>query len=175
MFWEVGSIPIFGFEQVVETKDHAYLDFDKGNSLVVPLQDLITGRVKLGSKEDSSGNIGMNSYTNPVNTPLAVYEDGSASITQMPYEDGAAYAIGIDIGQLLARGHTNRQTNISEHYVNAFQPTSDIFLEFIKTLYTQSSPTSITLGTVPEGRSLSVIITHDIDYSKSLIKCCQIC
>jgi hypothetical protein len=44
----------------------------------------------------------------------------------------------------------------------------DVLLRTLKQIYVNASPVAVTLGTVPYNKSLSLIITHDIDYIKSI-------
>jgi peptidoglycan/xylan/chitin deacetylase (PgdA/CDA1 family) len=163
-----GMNSIFGFEDVVETKNHHRLNFNEGYSLTEDFKSLYQHSIKVGSETNSTRNPGLNSYANPENLPIAVYEDGSAAITFKAHGDGRAYAIGIDIGQILLKGYNFREEDIAEYYVNHYQPSLDALLRFIMKVYQEGEDESVILGTVPEGKSLSVMMTHDVDYTKSL-------
>jgi hypothetical protein len=54
-------------------------------------------------------------------------------------------------------------------YTNSYEPSLDVLIRIIKNIYTSSSKTAVTLGTVPDNKKLTVCITHDIDYSRSMI------
>jgi hypothetical protein len=107
-------------------------------------------------------------YTRPQNRPLALYEDGAAAITERPVGEGKAYAFGIDIGYLIQRGYNGRDEEIGRSYVNQFEPTLDVFLRLVKNIYVEGEADAVTLGTVPFNKSLSVVISHDVDYSESV-------
>jgi hypothetical protein len=110
--------------------------------------------------------VGSYAYSNPRRPPLAVYEDGRAAI--LADAGGRAYALGPDIGYLLARGYGNRQQDIARHYVNGFEPTLDVLLRCIRNIYRSGEPNAVTLATVPDGKPLAVLLTHDVDYTRSL-------
>ena len=158
----------FGFEDVVETKEHHRLDFNEDYPLAADFKALYHHSIKVGSETDASRNPGLNHYTSPENPPVAIYEDGSAAITFKSHGEGRAYAIGIDIGQILLKGYNFREYDIAEYYVNHYEPTLDALLRFIMKVYQEGEDEAVILGTVPDGKSLSVMLTHDVDYTKSL-------
>ena len=101
--------------------------------------------------------------------PLATYDDGTAAITRRALDSGgAAYAFGVDVGELLLIGQNNRDEFIARSYVNAYEPTLDVYLRLLAAMYAQGEPDAVTLGTVPQGREISVLVTHDVDYRYSL-------
>ena len=95
-------------------------------------------------------------------------QDGTVAITQKFYGGGRAYAVGIDLGFLLLRGYNNRAEEFARSYVNQFEPSLDVLLGLVKAIYQAGEPSAVTIGTVPFGKSLSVLLTHDIDYTKSM-------
>ncbi len=163
-----GLNTIFGFEEVIETKNHHRVNFNTDYPLVADFTELYQHSIKVGSEADPSRNPGLNSYINPQNPPIAVYEDGSAAITVKRYGDGRAYAFGVDIGQILLKGYNFREEDIAENYVNNYQPTLDALLRLVVKIYQEGEDDAVILGTVPDGKALSVMITHDVDYTKSL-------
>jgi hypothetical protein len=44
----------------------------------------------------------------------------------------------------------------------------DVWLRLLKDIYTAGEPDAVTIGTVPFGRSLSVMMTHDVDFTLSM-------
>ncbi len=106
-------------------------------------------------------------YSNPIESPLATYENGTAAIVQKTYPNGKAYAIGINIGRLALIGYDNKQDGISPYYVNHYVPTIDVFLRLIKNIYLEREKNAVTLNTVPDGKSLAVLLTHDICFSSA--------
>lgn len=159
---------VFGFADAVQGT-HAEVRFDTGHAVTAGFTDPAEQRIRIGNPAVAETLVGSYSYTQPRNPPLAVFEDGSAAITVRHYKPGTAYALGMDLGHLLHKGYNNREEGIARSYVNGFEPTLDVLLRLIKAIYQEAEPAAVTLGTVPQGKSLSVLITHDIDYTRSMV------
>ncbi len=160
-----GINDLFGFEGA-EEKIHSHnVLFNTQSPYTDFLTDPYEKETRIASGEDIvEGVIG---YKNPIVKPLAVYENGLAAITQNAA--GTAFAIGPDLGYFLLKGYNNRQENIARHYVNDYEPTLDVFLRLLKRIYTINNEDAVTLATAPNGKKLSVLLTHDIDYTRSTI------
>lgn len=158
---------IFGFTSAV-AGPHTRLKFDTSQVEAADFIDENEKTLAIGSPSRPASLVGTYSYTAPLNPPLAVYEDGSPAIVSRHFDSGAAaYAIGPDIGHLLSKGYQNREEDIARSYVNGFEPDLDVLLRLLKNIYVAAEPTAVTLGTVPDGKSLSVVMTHDIDFVAS--------
>ncbi|MEM5515868.1 polysaccharide deacetylase family protein [Henriciella sp. AS95] len=163
-----GLAPVFGFDSVTESRAHTHLVFDGAYDITADFEALGQSRIKIGSATKLATNPGTNAYLSPLQPPVAVYEDGSAAIVRRDYENGTAYALGIDLGQLLLKGYNFKEDDISEAYANQYQPTLDTLLRLVAAIYREGEADAITLGTVPDGKTLSVMMTHDVDYRKSV-------
>jgi peptidoglycan/xylan/chitin deacetylase (PgdA/CDA1 family) len=169
-----GLSGIFGFGEVRETKDHAFVDFNLETPEGRALKALGQHKIKIGSETKRASNPGSNSYLSPLQPPIAVYEDGEAAIVKRDFPGangeggGAAYAIGLDLGQLLLKGHNFKEDDIAFAYANQYQPTLDALLNFVANIYRDTDAGGIVLGTVPDGKTLSVMMTHDVDYKHSV-------
>ena len=159
-----GLNALFGFDQA-EPEAATQLRFQGNSVLSRGLDDPAEMAVKIGGQQVPP--VGSYAYTNPKRPPLAVYQNGRAAI--LGDETGRAYAFGPDLGYLLARGYDNRQQDIASNYVNAFEPTLDVLLRTVRNIYRFGEPNAVTLATVPDGKPLSVLLTHDIDYTRSLV------
>ncbi len=158
----------FGFESVIEGKDRAYINFADNKAETSGFHANGFETIKIGSAENPAANPGTNRYKNPKIKPIATYEDGSAAIVYNNPGKGKAYALGVDIGQVLAKGYNWRQVDITEHYANQYQPTLDALLTLLENIYREQQAGAVTLGTVPDGKNLSFILSHDVDFSQSL-------
>ncbi len=163
-----GLEPVFGFENAVDDRSRAELRFDTSHPVAAEFTDPRERIIPINSRERSTNDMGVVSYTNPRFPPLATYDNGTAAILYRPIGTGHAYAVGIDIGFFLLKGYNNRQQGIARSYVNDFEPALDVLLRLIRNIYRQGEPDAVTLGTVPQARSMSVILTHDIDYTESV-------
>jgi len=106
---------------------------------------------------------GTTSYLNTEYRPIATYDSGLAAITQKIYPNGAAYAIGIDIGFFMLRSHNGLDLENARSYMNGYDPGGDLFIRFIKNIYKNNSSSPVTIGMVPFNKQVSIMITHDVD------------
>jgi hypothetical protein len=160
---------VFGFGEAVPTTRSTRMEFNTGVSVAAEFTEPEERVIRIGADGDGGDLRGAYAYTEPRNPPLAVYGDRTAAITHKPYAAGRAYAFGIDVGYLILKGHNTRQElRIATHYANSYEPTLDVLLRCLRNIYLEGEPGAVTLGTVPHGKSLSVVLTHDIDYSRSV-------
>ncbi|MCX6274215.1 MAG: hypothetical protein NTV09_03300 [Bacteroidetes bacterium] len=160
---------VFGFEEPVPSKQHFEIFMRSDSSdLTNEFTDDREQHISIGNKKKFKETIGTYSYSKPILTPLAVYEDKSAAITQRYYETGKAFAIGFDIGYLILKGHNIRHEEFNRSLVNDFEPTIDVLLRFIRNIYLSSERDAVTIQTVPYNKNLSVVLTHNINSEKAL-------
>lgn len=112
--------------------------------------------------------IGVTRYRSSSATTLASYEDGLAGIVQRPIGPGWAMAVGVDIGYLLWRGHTLRAEGFSGSFNNRFTPATDGLLLLLEAVYRRGEPWAVTLDPTPDGRTMTVLLTHDVDAQTSM-------
>ncbi|MFK7733153.1 MAG: polysaccharide deacetylase family protein [Pseudomonadales bacterium] len=86
-----------------------------------------------------------------------------AAITRHPFGNGVAYSLAWDVGYQAVIGQSLEYAPMGRFYSDAYSPGFDVIMKFFKDVYQKESDTAVTLHTVPEGKDLSVIITHDID------------
>ncbi len=165
-----GLNEIFGFEVPVPSKQHFEIIIlkDSNTSITNEFVDPKEIGISIGNKEKFKETIGTYSYSKPQLAPIATYEDKSAAITQKFYESGSAYAFGFDIGFLILKGHNIRHQDFNRSPVNNFEPTIDVVLRLIKNIYLKGERDASFIGTVPYYKSLSVCITHNINFTKAL-------
>ena len=125
-------------------------------------------RIPIGNPKQREDNLGTCAYSEPRETAVASFEDGLAAITHRSIGLGHAYAFGVDLGAYFLKGYNNREEGLARSYVNGFEPAVDVFLRMLRGIYREGEPDAVTLGTVPFGKSLALLITHDIDYGPSI-------
>jgi len=106
-------------------------------------------------------------------TPLINFDDGTACLAYKDYGVGNAYAFGLDIGNYFLRNMDGRGYDPGRAYVNKYEAGTDIFLRVLKEIYVASSPDAVTISPVAFGKPFSLIMTHDIDYTKSIVNAAQ--
>ncbi len=180
-----GLNEVFGFQEAVTSRQRSKIIFDRSQPIVSELSDPReqelpvsagerAGSQSLTESESQTGfsaysALGTLGYTDPDYPPLALFDDGTAAVTQKPYAAGAAYAFGIDLGFLILKGHNYREEGLSRSYVNEYEPTLDVLIGLVRDLYLEAEPYGLILSPVPSGRSLAVMITHDVDTPLSLL------
>ncbi len=168
-----GLNEVFGFREAQPSSRHYELRLNQNSPLLAQFTEPKEKVLRLGERSTWREPVGSHSYVDPKEPPLALYDDGAAAITQRSYGQGQAIAFGLDIGFLLAKGYNLRDEGIAQSYDNRFEPLLDVFLRLLKAIYRTGEPDAVTLGTVPYRRSLSVLLTHDIDASTSMANSIQ--
>ncbi len=159
-----GLNEVFGFRDAIPSRTRLEIRFTRDAAGVAPAvaQD---GLIRLGDAAQGREPIGTYGYTDPRALALGVYEDGSAAITYRPIAQGHAYAFGFDPGIYMLRGYNSRAGGAN---VNRYDAGTDTVLRLLREIYLRGEPHAVTLGAVPSGGALSVLLTHDIDYNKSV-------
>jgi peptidoglycan/xylan/chitin deacetylase (PgdA/CDA1 family) len=158
----------FGFGDAIPSREREELRFTDMMRELVALTDDRERAFPLNDKSHPDRAVGLYAYSRPLRPPLAVYNDGTAAITQKFFSTGRAYAFGIDAGAFIIQGQHTRHEWLGRAYANEFEPPIDVLLRLLKAIYVAGEPDAVVLRTVPEGKSLLVSITHDVDYSRSL-------
>lgn len=163
-----GLEELFGFKETVAGR-HYQLTYDTKQPEAAALTDDREKTIPIGNPKLPQYLVGTYAYSEAKAEKLATYEDGSAAIIARHFDSGAnVYAFGMDLGYLLSKGYNNREEGIARSYVNQYEPSLDTLLRVVKKIYQKAVPNGVTLSTVPDGKSLSVIMTHDLDYGLSV-------
>jgi peptidoglycan/xylan/chitin deacetylase (PgdA/CDA1 family) len=158
---------IFGAYNAIPLHTSATVQLTGNSPLLAFYTDEREKTLSIGNKQAGPPYLGVYGYKNVKNQPLAIFEDGSAAITQNRYGKGRAYSFGIDIGHLLKQAYSGRSEDMARSYINDFEPTIDVLLHLIKDMYMEENPDAVTLGTVPFNKELTVMFTHDVDFGES--------
>jgi len=168
-----GLQEVFGFENSTEDRLHHQLDFADTDFTHAFAASPVESRLYLGAIEESKSGLPGVSYHNPKRQALAVFEDGSAAITHNQFESatgtGHAYALGFDWGHFILQAHGGRAPNAADTYVNHYQPKLDTLLRFLAAVYQQGESNAVLLSPTPHGKDLTVLMSHDIDYTRSIV------
>ena len=163
-----GLQSIFGFKSVESSRVHTRIVLQDSHPVMQELADDDFRNIRLSTKDVNDLSFGTHFYKEPKHPPLALYNDGSAAMVYNKFKTSETYAIGFDIGFYLLKAYNRRMENVADTYANGFESSVDNVLRLIKAMYQRHESRALTLGTVPYNHSLSVILTHDIDYSRSL-------
>ena len=160
-----GLEEVFGYSHAVEASRQPEIRWNRAHPLMEQMTDPAEWVMKLNGKEENS--IGTYGYVR-ARGAIGSYPDGLVAVTAKDYDRGHAYAIGIDLGALLLKGYNNRTDGFTTSFDNQFDPTLDVWLRLLKGMYQAGEPNAVTIGTVPFGKSLSVMFTHDVDFTESM-------
>jgi peptidoglycan/xylan/chitin deacetylase (PgdA/CDA1 family) len=159
-----GLNEVFGIGGAQPSRSHRSMRIEDGAAPAIGLAEAEEQTIPLAGK-----NVSTSTYSFPVTSGkvLARYDDGSAAIVSREFGTGRSIAIGLDFGAYLTRAYNGRQ-EFDGAYINAYKPAVDTVLRTLRALYRTAEPLAVTVATVPEGKALSLIMTHDIDYGASL-------
>ncbi len=162
----------FGFTDAVEANTRREIRFNKQANefgFTDPKECVISlGWGAKNAAGESKAALGTVGYVKASEPPLAVFEDGTAAITHRRIGSGHAYALGFDPGFLALKSYGNRDDEIGRQYVNQYEPTLDVLLRLLKRIYQKGAHSTVTIETVPFNRALTVLLTHDIDFTDSV-------
>ena len=156
---------LFGFSEAVPSMAHMQVRFRPENAFVQKYFGTAGQNLSIAGPAQPHG---AYSYSSPTGTTLAEYEDGSPALISQAFGAGHTYALGLDIGAFALLGYNNRQEGVAKSYANTFEPGLDTVFLWLRELYVSSEPDAVVLGTVPDGKRLSIVLTHDVDYSGSI-------
>lgn len=117
-----------------------------------------------GSGEARVGSVGYEALSAQV---VGRFEDGSAGATCRDV-GGQACLLGVDLGSLAERAMNGRAESISRSYVNGYEPSLDSLFRWLRDLYVAGEPMPWLVSSVPAGREVSILFTHDIDFGHSV-------
>ncbi|HLY80988.1 MAG TPA: polysaccharide deacetylase family protein [Caulobacteraceae bacterium] len=156
-----GVEPVFGIKGEVPSQGRETLRWPASNG---PPEEQTTRIGRAGGE----GAIGSLAYQVTDAKVLAQYEDGGAAIVCRA-EGGTACLMGADLGELARRAIDGRDEGAAREYVNQYEPSLDVLVRWVKDLYVAGEPMPWLLDTAPTGHDVSIVLTHDIDYTRSVV------
>ncbi len=132
------------------------------------LDDTLEQKISLGRTINPSI-FDTRSYQLTTASPLAFYEDGTVAITKNNFGSGYAYALGMSLKDLVLRPQLNLDYNAQRTFSNGFEPSTDVFIFWIKALYANHVPYASWKHTSPANTKATIMMTHDIDAATSNI------
>ncbi|HTB31750.1 MAG TPA: hypothetical protein VK808_06975 [Bacteroidia bacterium] len=167
---EGGLSQVFGFTGMYGSTTNFKIQIkDINNPVLKDFTDSKEREISLGNPETYKECVGTYGYIGLFGKPLMAYPNGQAFMTERDYPGGGrAYAFGTDLGFFTLMCHNEMSYDAFRTYVNSYEPTLDVLIRIVKNIYISGSKTAITLGTVQDNKKLTVCITHDIDYSRSM-------
>lgn len=164
-----GLREVFGFGDVLPSRKRFAMTFSAGSQTWLGLDEPEEKTIRFGDAARSAeAQLGTHGYSQ-ASDAVASFDDGTAAITRRRFPGGgSAYAVGFDPGFLLLIGQNARGTEIERDYVNAYSPQNDLVLRFLRQVWREGEPLAVSLGRVPDGKALAVMMTFDVDFTRSL-------
>ncbi|MDE6741474.1 MAG: hypothetical protein K2J58_04000 [Muribaculaceae bacterium] len=94
---------------------------------------------------------------------LAYFSNGDAAVGRNAYGKGHAYLTGTAWRDVVQRNQLNKDQNSSRFYNNNFEPSSDVWAFFLRSIYAKTTGLAVWKFTVPAGYTQLLIPTHDCD------------
>lgn len=168
-----GTRSLFGYGQSHEHDRRQFLTLQSTPLTEPVLSEGGAAVVMMGSPVVPGSGLPGVHYAETEEPPVALFNDGTVAATRKTHGSGSddpghAYAFGLDLGHYMLRAHNGRFPNLSETYVNAFQPQVDTLLRLLKAIYREGDPAAVTLSPTPHGRDFTALITHDVDFTHSM-------
>jgi hypothetical protein len=159
---------LFGFSAVTPSRQRYQVNFSAGlDPALRYLNRPEELQVPLGSRK--YGQIFWTNGYQPEETAsvLAHFEDGSAAVLRKSWGKGAAYLCGVSFHDAVLRNQVNRDFDAERHYVNAFEPGSDVWLLLLRAWYETREPAAVRISTIPGGQLSVLLLSHDVDWENS--------
>ena len=82
---------------------------------------------------------------------LAHFNTGEAAVARNAYGNGRSYLAGITWRDVVQRNQLNKDLSSSREYNNGFEPSSDVWAFFLRSIYAKAQGVSVWKFTVPAG------------------------
>ena len=119
------------------------------------------------SRTGTEAQLGVVGYTTAGARTLATFSSGKAALTCRTIV-GTTCALGVDLGALTARSMNGREEAVGRSYVNGYEPSVDVLYRWLAQFYVDGEPMPWLIDTAPAGKDVSVLLTHDIDFTRAV-------
>lgn len=156
--------PLFGFENISDSKTNYIINWNTGlsTSLFRYIDEPEEWSISLG-RPDVGDIFRTYAYGLAGATALAHYDDGSVAVSQNIHGSGAAYAFGMAWKDVILRSQLNRDYEAQRISSNGFEPTQDMLMLLMRTIFCEHVPHATWTHTSPANSTSTVMLTHDID------------
>ena len=159
---------LFGFSTVLPSRQRYQVNFSAGSDPALRyLNRPEELQVPLGAAKYKEI-FWTNGYT-PEETAavLAHFEDGSAAVVRKSWGKGTTYLCGISFHDVVLRNQVHRDFDAGRHYINAFEPGSDVWMLLLRAWYETAEPAAVRISTIPGGQMSVLLLSHDVDWEYS--------
>ncbi len=114
-------------------------------------------------RETSIGSVKSFTFTPGDCDVLAHFDKGKAAVARKVSGKGTAYLVGISWRDVIQRNQLNKDQGSSREYNNGFEPSSDVWALFLRSIHAKATGLSVWKFTVPDGYVQLLVPTHDCD------------
>ena len=127
--------------------------------------------ISLGNRKERQAVLTQGYATKPGGggRALATFDDGTAAIVCRTIGKGRIYVTGLAFYDSVLRPQDDQAIEAGRVYDNGFEPSADVPQMVLRDWYLHLVPGAVVADTTPDGLSGALIITHDVDYSKSVL------
>ena len=100
---------------------------------------------------------------------LARFDDGSPALVEHAIGKGRIYVSGLALYDAVLRPQTDHALDAGRVYDNGFEPSADVPQMIVRDWYLHLVAGAVVTDTTPDGLSGALIVTHDVDYSQSVL------
>jgi hypothetical protein len=160
--------PVFGFRESVPSRRRHRVIFNASSD---PIEQYLNRpeerEVQLGNPRYEEI-YWTNGYSSDgTSEVLAHFDDGSAAILRKKVGTGTSYLLGLSLQDAILRNQINHDYDAERHYVNAFEPGSDVWMLMLRAWYESTQPGAVRLSTIPGGKKSVLLLSHDVDWENS--------
>ncbi|HXW76300.1 MAG TPA: hypothetical protein VEJ20_02725, partial [Candidatus Eremiobacteraceae bacterium] len=126
--------------------------------------------IMLGNKSEGLADL-TQGYTLAKGTDaqtLATFDDGSVALVSRRIGAGRIYVTGLAYYDAVLRPQDDQALDAGRVYDNGFEPSADVPQFILRDWYLAFVRGAVVTDPTPDGLSGALLITHDIDYSKSV-------
>jgi hypothetical protein len=167
VFWGVFK-PLFGFYQFLPLQTRQRVTFGGRDPILRYLDRPEEKEVWLRSLQSPDA-FWTTGYLSDDNSEiLARFDDGTPALLGRTVGRGRVYLCGVSLNDVILRNQTNRDFDAHRHYVNGFEPGTDVWLLLLRAWYETSVPDWIRVATMPHGQRSTVLLSHNVDWERAV-------
>jgi hypothetical protein len=174
--------PIFGFRDPVPSRKRHRVIFNMKHSRdengtgspQSPSDSILKYLNRPEEREVQLGNLKYdeifwtNGYTSDGSSEvLAHFDDGTAAVLRKKLGTGSAYLLGLSLQDVVLRNQIDHDYDAERHYVNAFEPGSDVWMLMLRAWYESAQPGAVRLAVIPGAKQSVLLLSHDVDWENS--------
>jgi len=167
VFWGVFK-PLFGFHQFLPLQTRQRVVFGGHDPILRYLDRPEEKEIWLKGIQATDA-FWTNGYLSDDSSEiLARFDDGTPALLGKTIGKGRVYLCGVNVDDVILRNQTNRDFDAHRHYVNGFEPGTDVWLLLLRAWYETAIPDWIRVATMPYGQRSTVLLSHNVDWDKAV-------